>query len=63
MVIMVIAGQLVMVIASIAPGLKDNFERAMSTYASTFCVKGVLTSTLGPFLLGAGMTISGAVSK
>jgi hypothetical protein len=58
----VLAGQLVLALISILPGLKDKFQKAMEEYGGCFSEKGILTSLVGPFILGMGMTLSGAVS-
>ncbi len=51
-----------MVLLSVMPGASERFRRAKDGYACVLGVKGVLTSTVGPFMLGAGMTLAGSVS-
>lgn len=51
-----------MAVLSILPGASERFKTAVSSYACGLNTKGVFSSTLGPFILGAGMTLSGSVS-
>ncbi|ELT97896.1 hypothetical protein CAPTEDRAFT_219820 [Capitella teleta] len=54
------SGQVVLALMSIFPGIKDKMLKAMEEYGGCFSEKGLLTSILGPFILGMGMTLSGA---
>lgn len=57
-----LTGQLFLAIISIIPATKNAFDEAVQNFAGCFCNKGILTSAVGPFILGCGMTVSGAVS-
>lgn len=48
---------------SVLPGVKQKIDKAMAEFGGCFAEKGLLTSILGPFILGMGMTLSGAVSS
>jgi hypothetical protein len=50
-------------LASVIPWCKDKFQKAMDAFGGCFEEKGILTSIVGPFILGMGMTLSGAVSN
>ncbi|XP_067653437.1 thiosulfate transporter TsuA-like [Haliotis asinina] len=56
----VASGQLFLAILSVVPVTKYRFELASSEFVQCFVDKGLLTSSVGPFILGAGMTLSGA---
>ena len=62
MLVFVCIGQLCLVLMSVLPWTKVIWQEAMDGYHGGFTEKGILTSMLGPFILGAGMTLSGAVS-
>ena len=55
-------GQIVLALMSVIPWCKDKFQKAMDSFSACFSEKGVFTSIAGPFILGMGMTVSGAVS-
>ena len=46
---------------SLLPATRDRFDRSMLAFTCGFEQKGILTSALGPFILGCGMTLAGAV--
>lgn len=56
----VATGQLGLVVLSVLPPTKEKFNRALKAYLGCFFEKSLLTSAIGAFVLGAGMTISGA---
>jgi len=56
----VCTGQIVLCVLSVLPPTKQHFEDAIQEYVATFTDKGVLTSTIGAFILGIGLTLSGA---
>ncbi|XP_062613538.1 thiosulfate transporter TsuA-like isoform X1 [Saccostrea cucullata] len=56
----VVTGQLCMAILSIVPATKQKFEEASKDFVSCFTDKGFLSSAVGPFLLGIGMSLCGA---
>lgn len=49
-------------ILSMLPFTKELFKQAVLEYVACFSQKGILTSAIGAFTLGVGMTLSGAVS-
>ena len=49
-------------VLSVIPKTKEYFQSAVRAYAGCFSDKGIVTSILGAFMLGAGMTLAGAVS-
>ena len=52
-----------MAVLSLLPKFKSQFHESLEAFGACFAEKkGLLTSTLGPFMLGSGMTLSGAVS-
>ena len=55
-------GQLIFCILSVIPKTKEYFQAAVRAYVGCFSDKGIITSGLGTFVLGVGMTLSGAVS-
>ncbi|XP_041356163.1 uncharacterized protein LOC121373552 [Gigantopelta aegis] len=54
------AGQLFLALMSVIPYTKEKFNNVVDNFMVTFDDKGILTSILGPFILGVGMTISGS---
>ncbi|XP_013406129.1 uncharacterized protein LOC106170705 [Lingula anatina] len=56
----VATGQICLGIFYLIPQLKERFHKTMTAYTDVFATKGVLTSILGAFTLGVGMTLSGA---
>ncbi|KAK2167553.1 hypothetical protein LSH36_26g03010 [Paralvinella palmiformis] len=54
------SGQVVIALLSVLPWCKTKFEKAMDNFACCLGDKGILTSLLGPFILGMGMTLSGS---
>ncbi|XP_071098714.1 thiosulfate transporter TsuA-like [Haliotis cracherodii] len=56
----VASGQLFLAILSVVPHTKYRFEQASSEFVQCFADKGLLTSSVGPLILGAGMTLGGA---
>ncbi len=44
------------------PVTKEKFTEAHQGFAGCFAEKGIITSSIGPLMLGMGMTLSGAVS-
>ncbi|CAH1799204.1 unnamed protein product [Owenia fusiformis] len=57
----VAAGQLCMAALSVLPFTKQKFNLSIDAYTGCFKeTKGLLTSSVGPFLLGAGMALAGA---
>ena len=55
------AGQLTLCILSVLPRTKEMFSHSLDVFQATFSDKGILTSCVGPFTLGVGMTLAGAV--
>lgn len=53
-------GQLVFCILSVIPKTKEYFQAAVKAYVGCFSDKGIITSGLGTFILGIGMTLAGA---
>lgn len=51
-----------MAILSLLPATKDRFHSASQEFVSCFDDRGIFSSALGAFLLGVGMSLSGAVS-
>ena len=58
-----VLGQVVIALLSVIPMCKLKVKKAMEAFGSCLEDKGILTSLLGPFILGMGMTLSGAVSN
>lgn len=56
----VASGQICLSILSLLPWTKSKFTKAFDAYTESFDEKGVLTSAIGAFALGSGMTLSGA---
>ncbi|XP_060561777.1 thiosulfate transporter TsuA-like isoform X2 [Ruditapes philippinarum] len=56
----VCAGQIVFCFLSVLPATKKLFKEAIEEYVTCFSSKGILTSGVGAFILGCGMTLSGA---
>ncbi|KAJ8311651.1 hypothetical protein KUTeg_011006 [Tegillarca granosa] len=56
----VASGQICLSILSLLPWTKSKFTEAFDAYTESFDEKGVLTSAIGAFALGSGMTLSGA---
>ncbi|KAH3867574.1 UPF0394 inner membrane protein YeeE-like isoform X2 [Dreissena polymorpha] len=56
----VCSGQIVFSIISVLPPTKSIFQKAVVEYIACFTQKGILTSALGAFVLGIGMTLSAA---
>lgn len=56
----VCSGQIVFSVLSVLPQTKQVFQDAVLEYVACFSSKGILTSALGAFTLGCGMTLSGA---
>lgn len=52
-----------MALLSLIPATKDSFDRASQEFVSCFNERGIFSSALGAFLLGVGMSLSGAVSS
>lgn len=59
----VCTGQVCMALLSLIPATKDSFHRASQEFVSCFNDRGIFSSALGAFLLGVGMSLSGAVSS
>ena len=57
------SGQLVFCILSVIPKTKEYFQIALRAYVGCFSEKGIITSVIGAFMLGVGMTLAGAVSN
>lgn len=55
------AGQLSLALLSVLPVTRRRFQDAVEAYAGSFSGKGIFSSSFGPFLLGIGMTLAGAV--
>ena len=55
-------GQLVLAIISVLPWTKERFRSSYENYADVLKCKGLFPIVVGTFLLGSGMTLSGAVS-
>lgn len=53
-------GQVCMAILSLLPATKDRFQSASQEFVSCFDDRGIFSSALGAFLLGVGMSLSGA---
>ena len=51
-----------MAVLSLVPWTKERFQKSVAAFTCGFDAKGLLTTTIGPFILGAGMTLAGAVS-
>lgn len=51
-----------MALLSLLPATKDRFDSASKEFVSCFKDRGIFSSALGAFLLGVGMSLSGAVS-
>lgn len=51
-----------MSILSLIPATKGKFEDASKEFISCFTDKGILSSALGAFVLGSGMSLCGGVS-
>ena len=58
----VITGQACLALLSLIPATKDKFDKASQEFMACFNNRGILSSLLGAFMLGVGMTLSGAVS-
>ncbi|XP_025084332.1 uncharacterized protein LOC112558218 [Pomacea canaliculata] len=56
----VATGHLVLGVMSLIPICKSRLELAEEEYLCCLKKKGIITSCLGPFLLGVGMTLAGA---
>ncbi|CAD5124400.1 DgyrCDS12685 [Dimorphilus gyrociliatus] len=56
----VAVGQIVLIVLSLLPWTKDKFSTALKAYYCGFQNKSILTSAIGAFVLGSGMTICGA---
>ncbi|XP_053387465.1 UPF0394 inner membrane protein YeeE-like isoform X2 [Mercenaria mercenaria] len=56
----VCSGQIVFSVLSVLPATKEIFQEAVIEYVACFNSKGILTSAVGAFILGCGMTLSGA---
>ena len=52
---------LCLAILSLLPPTRAKFSRSCEAYVACLTSKGILTSSIGPFVLGVGMTLSGAV--
>ncbi|KAL3885197.1 hypothetical protein ACJMK2_025288 [Sinanodonta woodiana] len=48
------------ILLSVIPATKSYFIAVSEEFVSCFKEKGILTSLMGPFVLGIGMTLSGA---
>ncbi|KAL5019918.1 hypothetical protein ScPMuIL_002810 [Solemya velum] len=55
----VAAGQLCLALLSVLPWAKGRFQTASEEYAKCFSDKSILTSAIGAFVLGCGMTLAG----
>lgn len=56
-------GQFCLLIMSYIPQTKPHIEAARKTYNKSFTHKGVISTIIGAFILGAGMAVGGAVSQ
>ncbi|XP_061185280.1 thiosulfate transporter TsuA-like [Saccostrea echinata] len=56
----VAAGQIVLSIISVIPKTKQYFERASEQFVACFVQKGILSTVLGSFIFGVGMSLCGA---
>ncbi|XP_052785406.1 UPF0394 inner membrane protein YeeE-like isoform X3 [Mya arenaria] len=56
----VCTGQIIFSVISVLPATKKLFEEAVLEYIACFTHKGIVTSAIGAFVLGCGMTLSGA---
>ncbi|XP_060066042.1 UPF0394 inner membrane protein YeeE-like [Ylistrum balloti] len=54
------AGQLCFVVLTAIPKTRPYMDNAMRDFICCFSEKGILTSILGPFILGIGMTMAGS---
>lgn len=55
-------GQITLSILSIIPRTKHYFEESCDHFVACFAYKGVLSTILGSFTFGVGMSLCGAVS-
>lgn len=55
-------GQITLSILSIIPRTKHYFEKSCEHFVDCFAYKGVLSTILGSFTFGVGMSLCGAVS-
>lgn len=58
-----VVGQLIMSLLSVLPSTQRLFTDAVDGFKCCLTNKGIFTSSVGPFILGIGMTLSGAVSS
>ena len=56
-----IPGQIIFSILSLLPPTKKMFQEALLEFVACFAHKGILTSAIGAFVLGVGLTLCGAV--
>ncbi|XP_078329397.1 thiosulfate transporter TsuA-like isoform X2 [Crassostrea virginica] len=56
----VATGQACLALLSLIPATKDKFDKASQEFMACFNNRGILSSLLGAFMLGVGMTLSGA---
>ncbi|ESO93124.1 hypothetical protein LOTGIDRAFT_162150 [Lottia gigantea] len=56
----VATGQVCLNLLSVCSRTSEKFKKASEQFFKTVSEKGLLTSTLGPFILGIGMTLSGS---
>lgn len=56
-------GQLCLITLSLIPWTKEKFENSLKAYYCGFEKKSIITSAIGAFVLGSGMTLCGAVSR
>ncbi|KAK2177718.1 hypothetical protein NP493_583g02032 [Ridgeia piscesae] len=54
------SGQIIMSLCSVVPATERVFKDAVDGFKCCLVDKGLFTSTVGPFILGVGMTLSGS---